>query len=68
MPLWQNYRTLTPRIRIFIGVGIMAYAGAGIFLSDRAEESLGFTPSEEDRRRLREAVPKIQLVDREEGK
>jgi hypothetical protein len=47
-----------------IGVGIMAYAGAGLYLSDMAEEKLGFTPTEKDKEQLREALPKMTPVEK----
>jgi hypothetical protein len=46
-----------------VGGGIIGYACLGLFLSDTAEEKLGFTPSEEDKKRLREALPKIRVVE-----
>jgi hypothetical protein len=49
---------------MIIGVGVMAYAGAGLWISDKAEERLGFTPTEKDREELREALPKITTVDK----
>jgi hypothetical protein len=49
-----------------IGVGVMAYAGAGLFLSDKAEEKFGLTPTEKDMAELRESLPKISTVDRKE--
>ena len=42
----------------------MAYAGVGMFLSDKAEEKLGFVPTEKDKEDLRNAIPKITVVDR----
>jgi hypothetical protein len=44
----------------------MAYAGLGLFLSDKAEEKFGLKPSEQDWEELREALPKIRTVDRKE--
>jgi len=49
-----------------IGVGVMAYAGAGLVLSDKAEEKFGLTPTDKDMADLREALPKISTVDRKE--
>ena len=43
----------------------MAYAAFGMLLSDKAEQTFGFVPTEQDKKDLREAVPKIHLVDRE---
>lgn len=50
---------------MLIGGGIMAYAVFGLTMSDKAEEAFGFTPSEKDKKDLREAVPKIHMVERE---
>lgn len=46
-----------------VGGGIIGYACLGLFLADTAEEKLGYTPTEEDKKRLREALPKIRVVD-----
>ena len=43
----------------------MVYAGFGLLLSDKAEQTFGFIPTEDDKRNLREAVPKIHAVERE---
>lgn len=47
-----------------MGVGIIAYAGAGLYLSDKAEEKFGFTPTEKDKEELRNAMPKITIAER----
>ena len=65
MPLWESYRAMSMRTRLLIGGGIMAYAGFGLLVSDKAEEALGLVPTEDDKRRLKEAMPKIHTVDRE---
>jgi hypothetical protein len=49
-----------------IGVGVMAYAGAGLFLSDKAEEKFGLTPTDKDLEELKGALPKITTVDRKD--
>ncbi|KAF1818992.1 uncharacterized protein K489DRAFT_413428 [Dissoconium aciculare CBS 342.82] len=64
MSLWQYYRNLTPRTRLFIGGGIMAYAAFGLFASDKAEEVFGFTPTPEDKKRLEESLPTIRTVEK----
>ncbi|PSN69512.1 hypothetical protein BS50DRAFT_586805 [Corynespora cassiicola Philippines] len=64
MALWQWYRGIAPKTRIVIGVGVMAYAGLGMFLSDRAEEHLGLVPTEKDKEELRKAIPTITPVER----
>ncbi|KAL6710966.1 hypothetical protein ACN47E_006841 [Coniothyrium glycines] len=64
MAVWQWFKGIPPRTRIIVGVGIMMYATAGMYLSDVAEEKLGFTPTEKDREDLRKDMPKISTVDR----
>ncbi|THY73626.1 hypothetical protein D6C86_09022 [Aureobasidium pullulans] len=63
MSLWRYYNSLSPKTRLMVGGGAMAYACIGLFLSDTAEEKLGYTPTEEDKRRLREAMPRIRVVE-----
>ncbi|THY97302.1 hypothetical protein D6C92_03463 [Aureobasidium pullulans] len=57
------YNSLSPKTRLMVGGGAMAYACIGLFLSDTAEEKLGYTPTEEDKRKLREAMPRIRVVE-----
>jgi hypothetical protein len=60
------YKSLTPKTRIIIGSGIIAYAGIGLYLSDKAEERLGLVPSDKDK--LNEAPPQIITVETLERK
>jgi hypothetical protein len=53
------------RTRVLIGAGIMTYAVAGQYLSDQAEKSFGFTPTDADKERLERTLPKIRVVDKE---
>jgi hypothetical protein len=57
------YTSLSPKTRLMVGGGIIGYACLGLFLADTAEEKLGYTPTEEDKKRLREALPKIRVVE-----
>jgi len=59
------YSGLTTRTRLALGVGIMAYAGFGLLASDQAEKSFGLTPTEEDKQRLKEQMPKLRMVDKD---
>lgn len=58
------YKGITPKTRVVIGVGIMAYAGLGMLLTDKAEEKFGLTPTEKDKEELRNVLPKITTVER----
>lgn len=62
----RKYRSLAPRTRVLIGVGIMGYAGLGLLLSDTAEEKFGLVPTEKDKEELDRIIPKIKLVDRDD--
>ncbi|KAF2637586.1 hypothetical protein P280DRAFT_521252 [Massarina eburnea CBS 473.64] len=64
MGVWQWYKGLAPNTRILMGVGIMAYAGAGMFLTDKVEEKIGFVATDKDKEDLRQAMPKITVVER----
>ncbi|KAL6717172.1 hypothetical protein ACLMJK_005087 [Lecanora helva] len=63
MGFWQSFRALQPRTRLYIGLGAMAWAGMGLFLSDKAEEKFGLRATEEDRRELEGLVPRVRRVD-----
>ncbi|KAK4068588.1 uncharacterized protein Triagg1_7236 [Trichoderma aggressivum f. europaeum] len=63
-PLPMAYNNLTPKTRLGVGVAIIAWGGLGLYLSDKAEEKLGFTPTEEDKAELRNMTPKITTVDK----
>lgn len=49
---------------MFLGVGVMAYAGFGLLISDEIEERFGMTPTEQDYEEVRKLVPKISTVER----
>ncbi|RMZ73336.1 fatty acid activator Faa4 [Pyrenophora seminiperda CCB06] len=53
-----------PKTRMMIGAGIMAYAVAGLYITDKVEEKFGLTPTEEDEKLLREAIPRIYSVEK----
>lgn len=51
-------------MRLGVGVGIIAWGGAGLYLSDRAEERFGYTPTDEDKAKLDMYTPKIVTVEK----
>ncbi|KAH6659762.1 hypothetical protein BKA67DRAFT_529900 [Truncatella angustata] len=71
MSLLQSYRNLSPRTRLGVGVGILAWGFIGLQLSDRAEERFGLKATEEDKAALSHLAPRIVTVekgkDRHEG-
>ncbi|OAA61442.1 hypothetical protein ISF_05521 [Cordyceps fumosorosea ARSEF 2679] len=62
----KAYKNLSPNARLGVGVAILAWGAAGLYLSDRAEERFGLTPTDRDREALRQMTPHIVAVDREE--
>lgn len=64
----RTYTNLTPKTRLMIGVGIMAWSGIGLLVSDTAEKKLGYEATEADRERLRDALPRVRFVEKEEEK
>ena len=51
---------------MWVGLGCIAWSGIGILISNSAEKSFGMVPTEEDKERLRKAMPKITVVERRE--
>ncbi|KAK7187756.1 hypothetical protein PSPO01_05958 [Paraphaeosphaeria sporulosa] len=49
---------------MLVGVGVMGYAAAAMFVTDRLEEKMGLVPTEKDKEELNRAIPKITVVDR----
>ncbi|KAF2850518.1 hypothetical protein T440DRAFT_518233 [Plenodomus tracheiphilus IPT5] len=65
MGVWQWYKGLSPRTRMMVGVGMMAYAGAGLYFGDYIEERYGFKKAtEKEREELWEAIPKITVIEK----
>ncbi|KAK4193933.1 hypothetical protein QBC35DRAFT_480675 [Podospora australis] len=65
MSLLQSYRGLSPRAKLSFGIGLLAWGVIGLQLSDKAEEKLGYTPTEEDKKALERMTPKIHTVTRD---
>lgn len=62
----RSFRNLSPRTRIGVGLAFLSWGMAGIYISDSAEKRWGFEASEKDILSLKEAVPRVVVVDREE--
>ncbi|KAI9746209.1 MAG: hypothetical protein M1818_000890 [Claussenomyces sp. TS43310] len=65
MSLWQSFKSLSPRTRLAVGCGLLAWGVLGPYMSDAAEKKLGFEPSQRDKDNLEAATPKIRLVERD---
>ncbi|KAK1506975.1 hypothetical protein CTAM01_03307 [Colletotrichum tamarilloi] len=60
----QAYKNLTPKTRLGFGVAVLAWGGAGLYFSDRAEEK--YQPTPEEKAVVDKYVPKVTVVDRSE--
>ncbi|KAJ1333572.1 hypothetical protein MN608_03563 [Microdochium nivale] len=67
MALFQSFRNLSPRTRLAVGVGFLAWGFLGLQLTDTAERRLGLEASEQDREELRRLAPRIHVVDAGSG-
>ncbi|ORY63150.1 putative fatty acid activator Faa4 [Pseudomassariella vexata] len=68
MSLLQTFRNLSPRMRLGVGVGMLAWGAIGLQLSDRAEDKYGLKASEKDHAALNQMVPTIVTVDKAKGR
>jgi hypothetical protein len=48
-----------------VGLGILAWSAAGLYISDAAEKKLGLEPTEKDRAELEKVVPRITVVEKD---
>ncbi|KAK1641157.1 hypothetical protein BDP81DRAFT_390445 [Colletotrichum phormii] len=58
----RAYKNLTPKTRLGFGVAVLAWGGAGLYYSDRAEEK--YQPTPEEKAVVDKYVPKVTVVDR----
>ncbi|KAK8931966.1 hypothetical protein VCV18_000496 [Metarhizium anisopliae] len=62
----KAYKNLSPKTRAGVGIGLIAWSFAGLYLSDQAEEKFGYRPSEKDKEELWRWAPKVTTVDKSE--
>lgn len=65
MSLWTSYKSLAPKTRALLGLGLMANAGLALQFSDQIESLLGLKPTTEE---LDRVLPKLTMVDGEESR
>lgn len=63
----RAYKSLSPKARMGVGVGVIAWGVIGLHLSDQAEEKFGYTPSEKDKEELWKWTPKVTTVDKSDS-
>ncbi|KAJ5963732.1 uncharacterized protein N7479_003608 [Penicillium vulpinum] len=68
MSLWSSYRGLTPKTRALFGIGVMAWAGIGLWITPQVENALGMQPSKEEQDALdRKLTVRVSRVGGDEG-
>ncbi|GKT59106.1 hypothetical protein ColTof3_06445 [Colletotrichum tofieldiae] len=58
----RAYKNLSPKTRLGVGVAVLAWGAAGLYLSDQAEEK--YQPTPEEKAVVDKYVPKVTVVDR----
>ncbi|KAF3923147.1 hypothetical protein ABW20_dc0108106 [Dactylellina cionopaga] len=62
--VWRWFTSLSQTSRFALGGGLIAYGLAGSYLTDRAEETFGLTPTEQDKKKLKDLIPTVSVVER----
>ena len=65
---FSTYRGLTPKTRALFGVGVMAWAGIGLWTSPQVENALGMQATKEEQEKLdRQLALRISRVGGDEN-
>ncbi|KAJ5747597.1 uncharacterized protein N7511_009293 [Penicillium nucicola] len=68
MTLWSSYRGLSPKTRALFGIGVMAWAGIGLWTESKVESALGMQPTKEEQEALdRQMAVRISRVGGDES-
>ncbi|EPS41674.1 hypothetical protein H072_4424 [Dactylellina haptotyla CBS 200.50] len=62
--IWRWFTSLSQTSRLALGGGLIAYGLVGEYVTDRAADAFGLTPTEEDKQKLKEMIPKISVVEK----
>ncbi|KAL0944257.1 uncharacterized protein CTRU02_202144 [Colletotrichum truncatum] len=62
LSMLKAYKNLSPKTRLGFGVAVLAWGGAGLYLSDRAEEK--YKPTPQEKAVVDKYVPKVHVVDK----
>lgn len=63
--LRRAYNNLSSKTRVGVGIGVIAWGVAGLYLSDRAEEK--YQAPAEDKAAVERLIPRVTVVDKEDG-
>ncbi|KAK4033321.1 hypothetical protein C8A01DRAFT_40235 [Parachaetomium inaequale] len=68
MSLFKTYTSLTPKTKLALGTGLVAWGLLGLTFADKVESKLGFTPTDADKAELEKMTPKIHVVEKRQDK
>ncbi|KAF9886676.1 hypothetical protein FE257_011190 [Aspergillus nanangensis] len=52
MTFWNSYRSLSPKTRALFGIGVMAWASIGLWMSPQVENAMGMVPTTAEQEEL----------------
>lgn len=64
-PRCRTYRSSAPKTRLLLGLGLIAWGTIGLYSTDTAEKAFDMVPTDEDKKKLDQSIPKIRVVDKE---
>lgn len=62
--LHRSYKALSPKTRLFVGVGLMVNAAIAMQFEDQIEDFLSMKSTPEEQKKLQSDMPKVSLIDR----
>ncbi|TQS34282.1 hypothetical protein Golomagni_05341 [Golovinomyces magnicellulatus] len=62
----QSVRNLPSRTRLLVGVAFLAWGTMGLYLTEPVEKKLGLEPCAEEKEKLGQFFPRIEVVEKKE--
>jgi hypothetical protein len=60
----SSYKALSPKTRLFVGLGLMVNAAVAMHFEDEIENFLSMKSTPEQQKKLEGNLPKVSLVER----
>ncbi|KAK6533905.1 hypothetical protein TWF281_005250 [Arthrobotrys megalospora] len=62
--VWRWFTGLSKTSRLALGGGLIAYGLVGEYLTDSVGNAFGLTPTEQDKQKLKDMIPRISTVEK----
>ncbi|KAK6356671.1 hypothetical protein TWF718_001011 [Orbilia javanica] len=63
--IWRWFTGLPKASRLALGGGLIAYGLIGdYYMTDRVGDAFGLTPTDQDKQKLKDMIPRISTVDK----